>query len=328
MVVKILSDYPKARDCDKILVKRLFETFCYDKIHNGQIDLDQLLYEMPSQYNIVRERGRIQNTLGLFQASPEIKQRRNARADDKRVEFGRKSPKGKTLLIYCDESGKKSRFATVSSFCRVQLDGAPERMDLKALKIHQGWDTEFKFNKVSAKNIEQYKDFFALALAMTPTWFSRTLWLENAKATSHKQEETIWEMLRFMVQDIIMTEIELDRVRPPFSVRFVKDEDGDSDLIFIKKFRTDLERMLSRSQKAKDVVLEDVSAEDSQDQVDIQIADLIAGSFGRLKNTPENKKHPKNEFAEFVQNNLGFLPDAKGSDRVSFRDFAEAKTID
>jgi hypothetical protein len=164
-VVQLLAEEPETRDSDTLLAKRLFEVFYPQFIEDGYIQLKDL-FDLPKPYDIQRYRAHIQNTLGLFRASPRIREARLKMQSKKHAEFSQdgEGPPLNTLTIACDESGKNGTFTVVAAFCTI-LVCEEEYIDLDEVKSDLGISSETKFGKVGRENISLFQNFFDLALA-------------------------------------------------------------------------------------------------------------------------------------------------------------------
>ena len=319
-VIHVLADDPPTRDCDRLLVRRLFQRFYPSKIVDDRIHLDDL-DELPKAYDIQRYRAHIQNSLGLFRASPEIREQRARMRSKKEAEFSNE----KALFIYCDESSLTSDYTVVGSFCRGQVSGEP-LFPLDEVHGQFGEDKEFKFSKVRKQSIDTYTRFLASVLASTAPWSVHALWLANQRAASRSQEDRVWAMLRLLAGEVILHQIQAQRFSPPFKVYLLKDSDGGQDELRLKDLQREILTDIGQHSKTTDVTLELIRAEDSKETPGIQVADLITGSFSRLKNQPYGDG-PKDRFAKEVLTRIGYLPAGRNHDRVSFVDFLAADPL-
>lgn len=323
-VVKLLSEQPETRDSDLHLTVRIFEHFYPQYIKNGAIKLADL-FKIPKQYDIQRLRAHVQNTLGLYQASVQVREARLKLQKKNHSKYSREanSSSSKTLNIFCDESGKTDKYSVVAAFCTVQIDGEPE-FSLEGIKADLGIDSEVKFNQVKPKNREVYRDFFQLVLAHSEPWSARGLYLKNQQAARHSQDERVWKMLRFLLTDVIAREIETQRLRPPFRVRIIKDADPSQDAIRLKHYEEHLRSELRRVPETRGVELITVRAEDSKADPGLQAADLVAGAFSRRLNG-DGSDSPKTQLANDVLTLLGYPANESGKDHVSLVDYRDAR---
>ncbi len=322
-VIHVLADDPSTRDCDRLLVRRLFQRFYPSKIVDDRIHLDDL-DQLPKAYDIQRYRAHIQNSLGLFRASPEIREQRARMRSKKEVEFSEFSTE-KALFIYCDESGLASNYTVVGSFCRGQVSGEP-LFPLDEVHAQFGEDKEFKFSKVRKQSLDTYSRFLTSVLATTAPWSVHALWLENQRAASRSQEDRVWAMLRLLAGEVILRQVQTQRFSPPFKVYFLKDSDSGQDELRLKDLQRELLADIGQHSKTTGVTLELLRAEDSKETPGIQVADLITGSFSRIKNQPDGDGL-KDRFATEVLKKIGYLPAGRNHDRVSFIDFLTADPL-
>jgi hypothetical protein len=102
-VALILNRYPDTRDSDVRLMLKYWEA--YHRYHGGPIRPEDL-FERTRLTSLARARARIQNTHGLFQASPEVRQRRKALSEEELERAREATVRYPSYTVVLDESGK------------------------------------------------------------------------------------------------------------------------------------------------------------------------------------------------------------------------------
>jgi hypothetical protein len=113
-VAHILNQFPKTRESDITLSIYLLRTFYPDFIRNETISLNDL-YKLPHFYDMQRERARIQNDYGLFQASRKIRELRLRHKTEEAERLAMKKPDFRPVFISTDESGKNGKYLIIGS---------------------------------------------------------------------------------------------------------------------------------------------------------------------------------------------------------------------
>ena len=324
-VATILSEIPLTRDCDLQLTIELLSRFYPEFIENDSVKLRDL-FELPKHYDIARQRAYLQNSLGLFHASPEVRERRLRMAEKKRGEFGQFSTASteKTLHIYCDESGKGDVYLLAAAFCFVQI-GDEVPVGFEKTKSDLGITDEIKFSKMSKNNRERYLDFLQCIFASCGAWSARGLYLKNSSAHTHSKEEKIWEVLQFLVTDIIVSEIESERLIPPFSICLLKDADPNQDSIRLKHYEENLRDALRKHPETSGIEIKTLAAGDSKQVAALQAADLITGAFNNLKNRDSKPSEEKLRASQEILELIKFKSESESGDNVSLRDYTQAR---
>lgn len=312
-VAWILNNYPDARNSDITLQLRYWETFCPEDFDGIAIAADDL-YKLPRLTSLVRARARIQNTLKLFLADPEVRRQRKTLSEDEREEAAAaRSSSAPVYAVYLDESGKTQENLVVGSLWLLQ---GPESYRL-AVKLDRwreasGFRKELHFADLDAESLPHYKAAIDVVL-------------ENASALSFKYvtvpragtgavNQTIPKLIYYLVARGVAHEHQSGRAPLPRNLQLWKDaEEVGYDALVLADVGDRL-RNAAAGQFGGDLFVDVLAAADSKNNNLLQIADLFAASVNRLIN-PAPRTGPKHELAIYVVERTGTSLEAAGAEQ-------------
>ena len=163
-VAWILNHYPSARDSDvkcQIIYWKTFESELYS---GGDISLEN--YPKLLKLNtIIRSRALVQNNLGLFIASPEVRKYRGKLQEEEKLKALEVRPTHPVYCIYADESGKTSKYLLVGSIWILRsYDTMKLTAALNAQKKEIGFTSEIHFKEINKGNLEKYESLLGILI--------------------------------------------------------------------------------------------------------------------------------------------------------------------
>lgn len=326
-VVRMLSRFPEARNDDDELWERLVRTYAPQEVdEEGRVHLSSFK-ALPRRYDAQRARAHIQNSLGLFLASPEIEEARRKRAEEEGARYSPRNLKAERLFVFCDESQKTKtdRYLTVGSvWVRSQEDRDAIQGYLGDWRHRSGAGTdEFHLSKLkSSERLDRYVEFFETIQERSDVVAFRAVVLDQQNVRC-STEDMVREAHRHLLQRSVEFDLERRRLTPGRQLVVYKDSDG-ADHLAVENLRNQIRADL-RDYHHGSFVLTDLQALDSKDSDLIQVADLFAGAVARAWRRVEDpgegpQKNAKEEFTNVLCKRLG-LARCRPTTRDSGEDF-------
>lgn len=295
-VAWVLNHYPSARDSDIKCQTLYWKTFQSDVYSGGPIPEDK--YPQLEKLNsITRARAQVQNTLGLFKASPEVRKYRGTLEEEEKQKALEVRPSHPVYCIYADESGKTGKYLMVGSLWVLksyETIKITRAINLKKSEI--GFKGEMHFKEIDKNNISQY-----LALLGTLIENSSSISFKGLgvlRAGLYSVDDTLNKLFYHMVITGIKQENQSGRAILPRNLQFRKDTEEESkDKLSMMEIELQL-RHASTSIFNGNVYIDVVEAEDSTISPLMQISDLFVSSISRTLNREKSSDHPKDLFAD------------------------------
>jgi hypothetical protein len=313
-VAIILNRYPETRESDIALQLRYWREF--DEWHGGLIS-EQDLYNFTRLTSIVRSRARIQNVLGLFQASAPVRQRRGKLAQDEHERAVDEGPPASALAVFADESGKNQDHLIVGG---IWFGNSHELFALdRAIadwRHRTRFESELHFVDINDQNEPLYQEAFEVVLENASSISFKAL---RAERRGIRDAEAAFDDLFYlMLVNGVRHEHDTGRSPLPKTLQFWKDqEDVNRDKLRLATLRDRVLQAGKSTFEGRLRVGEFVAVESHQIDM-MQIADLFIGALGRRINTPSAMPKAKDRFSSYLLNRIG-LPN--GPDLAS-GDFA------
>ncbi len=306
-VAWILNHFPKTRDSDIGLQIRYWQNFQSDLFNNGDFSILDY-YRLARLTTLTRARATIQNKLKLFQASDEVKVRRKQLQANERDNALKKRPNYHVLSVFVDEAGKTQGNLVVGSMWFLN---SPETFRIHTIvnewKKKRGFDGEFHFQSITDAKLPLYLEFADFVSS------NSSLISFKAISVQRKGIADVGAALLKLTYQLLVRGIEHEhssgRAPLPRGISVIKDaEEIGYDKIFVAELNDRL-KQASASQFQNDLYMEHFSATESAGLVNLQITDLFTSSLSRHLNTTGEKKQPKDKFAEYFLDKVGY---AKG----------------
>jgi len=303
-VAWLLNQFPKTRDSDITLQIRYWRQFESERFGGSDIPLRDY-YRLAKLTTLTRARQTIQNTLKLFQASDEVKTRRQKLQEGERANALKKHPNCLQYAIYVDESGKNQDNLIVGSLW--YLNGTET---LKIRNLVEKWKSdhavkdELHFKSITDAKLPKYCELADLIAANSAMLSFKSISVpRRGIANIH---DALLRLTSHLIVRGIEHEITTGRATLPRRLSLCKDsEEIGQDKIFAAEL-SDRMKQAAASQFHDDLYVGEFSAEDSAANIHLQIADLFTSSIGRQFNASGDKKHPKNQFADYLLRKLGY----------------------
>lgn len=296
-VAWLLNNYPKTRDSDIALQVRYWREFEPDHFAGGDLSVSDY-YRLTKLTSVAHARATIQNDLNLFQACDEVKKRRKKLEESERQNAIKRRPNCHQFTVYLDESGKTQDNVIVGSLW--YLSG------IETLKIHNlvqdwkkshGFDGELHFQSITETKLPSYLELADLIAANSAMLSFKSLSVER-RGISNTHDALLRLSSHLLVKGI-EHENQTGRAPLPRGLSVCKDaEEPGKDKIFAAEL-TDRMKQTAASQFQGDLFIDEFSAEDSSNNIHLQITDLFASSIGRQLNAHGERKHHKDEFADY-----------------------------
>lgn len=302
-VALILNNFPDTRDSDFKLQIKYWEIFQPDLVNGKTIHLDN--YPKLERLNtIVRARAFIQNTCGLFEASPEVKEHRGLLADDEKEKIKKEKPDYPVISIFADESGKNDKTLIVGSIWFLHESSANELIQrIFTWRNTNDIKNEFHFRNINDKNLQTYKKLVEILIAHSSAVGFRAITVERA-GISHVQDAFI-KLYSQLILKGIEFENKSGRAKLPRYIQFIKDKEEDGfDKLLLSEVRERLESS-SKLHFNGELLIDFLRADDSKQQPFLQLADLFASSINRIYNQVGNSFSAKDDFAQYFLNAFG-----------------------
>lgn len=311
-VIRMLAEHSETRDDDDALWEWLVRTYTPREVdRKGRISLDRMK-SLPKRYDAQRARAHIQNSLGLYLASPEVQEARRKLAKEEGANYSPRNQKAEKLFVFCDESSKTKddRYLVVGSvWLQAQDNFDAMRGYLGDWRLQSGaMGHEFHFSKLTQSGLVQCVEFFK-HISVRPDVVAFRAVVLDQKSVRRSSEEKVREAHRMLLQRSIEFDVERGRLTPGKQIYVFKDSDGIDDALAVESLRqqvrADLRNYMHGSYPLADLQSLDSSASDL-----IQVADLFTGAVARAwrrQSDPgtEPLSKPKDAFTDVVCERLG-----------------------
>ncbi|UXZ21413.1 DUF3800 domain-containing protein [Pseudomonas sp. YeP6b] len=292
----ILNHYPSARDSDIKCQFLYWKTFQSDLYSGGAIPEDKYP-ELEKLNSISRARATVQNTLGLFKASPEVRKYRGTLEEEEKQKALEVRPSHPVYCIYADESGKTGKYLMVGSLWVLR---SYETMKITRAVNQKKSDINFKgemhFKEIDKNNINQYLALLGVIIENSTSISFKGLGV--LRAGLYSVDDTLNKLFYHMVINGIKEENVSGRAILPRNLQFRKDSEEESkDKLSIMEIKLQLQNA-STAIFNGNVYIDVVEAEDSAISPLMQISDLFVSSISRVLNREKPSEHPKDIFAD------------------------------
>lgn len=297
-VAFVLNHYPETRDSDQLLTLKYWETFQNDLYNKGVITSESYM-KLEKQSDITRARAKIQNDIGAFEATEEIKGMRSEKElNYKSVQVDISEEATPVTYVFCDESGKTQDIAIVGSVWGhgSSLAGLKKSMQEFKQKLEWGPKDEFHFVKVNKNNIDIYKEFIDIVAEFSETIGFKAVCF-NKKGSALKIDDIVTKLYLVALCDGLNHEIESGRATLPRTINIVKDKEDAKDRLILETQKLELQTHIKTTFNGKASVGYFDSA-DSFLHPMLQIADIFTSCLGRKVNEGGSQNH-KDELANY-----------------------------
>ncbi|MCZ6678082.1 MAG: hypothetical protein O7E52_12610 [Candidatus Poribacteria bacterium] len=219
-----LNNHLDSRNSDITLLLKYWEYFDSDIYDRVSIRPDDL-YRLTHPGSIIRARARIQNQLRLFQASPEVRQRRKTLAEEEREKAIEKSVSYPVFAVFADESGKTQRHLIVGSLWILH---GPESWRLfnqiRKWREERNFTKEFHFQSINLSNIDHYLDVVNLLIENSSAVSFKVISVERSGAGP--VDAAIGRLYYYLLVRGIEHEVETGRGPLPRTLQLWKDAEA------------------------------------------------------------------------------------------------------
>ena len=314
-VAWILNHYPEARDSDIKCQLIYWRTFQSDLYNGGDIPLKH--YPNLQRFNsISRSRATVQNILGLFIATPQVRKYRGKLEEEEKQRALSVRPSHPVYCIYGDESGKTGKYLLVGSIWILRsYDTIKLTAAINTKKTELDFKGELHFKEINKGNYEKYLAILGVLIQNSSNISFKGLAVERSGLYS--VDDTLNKLFYHMLILGIKEENTSGRAILPRNLQFRKDsEEPSKDGLSIMEIELQLNNAAS-SIFSGNVYIDHVGVEDSSISPLMQIADLFVGSISRILNKDEGKEGPKDWFAKEFLAAFGMSTDNKNLAELS-----------
>jgi hypothetical protein len=254
--------------------------------------------------SITRARAYVQNDLGLFQASAEVRGRRGKLSDEEKARL-LELPKRKlypTIAAYGDEAGKTEDHIVVGTVWF--LHGPDQLLATRAVEeLANEWNfaSELHFKEIDERRLPFYRTVVQRVLAVAPTIAFTS---GNVLRRGHKNVD---EVVRQLYYQVIVRSLrhhhESGRAPLPRTLIFVKDAENEGPDRLLLADIEDRLHQASENLFAGELAIDRLGVDDSKQNLLLQLADLYTSSVSRVLNRT-GKPGAKDMFAEFFLESL------------------------
>ena len=302
-VAWVLNHFPKTRDSDIALQVRYWQNFQSKQFNGGDISVTNY-FRLAKLTTLTRARAIIQNQLKIFQASDEVKKRRKQLQDKERDNALRKRATYHQHAVYIDESGKTQDNLIVGSMWF--LNG-PET--IKFYRVVDEWRKarnfagEFHFQSITEAKLVNYMEFADLVAANSALICFKVISVPRRGVANVR--DALLKLTYHLLVRGIEHEHSTGRAVLPRGIQVCKDaEELGQDKIFIAEL-SDRMKQAAATQFRDELYIGDFLAEESSQNMHLQIADLFASSVSRRLNTGGDGEQPKDRFAQYFLEKVG-----------------------
>ena len=314
-VAWVLNHYPSARDSDIKCQLIYWKTFQSDIYSGGAIPEDKYP-ELEKLNNITRARAQVQNTLGLFKASPEVRKYRGTLSEEEKQKALEVRPTHPVYCIYADESGKTGKYLMVGSLWVLKsYETIKITRAINQKKKEIGFKGEMHFKEIDKNNISQYLSLLGSIIENSSSISFKGLGV--LRAGLYSVDDTLNKLFYHMVINGIKEENQSGRAVLPRNLQFRKDKEEESkDKLAMMEIELKL-RHASTAIFNGSIYIDIIEAEDSAISPLMQISDLFVSSISRILNREKISDHPKDIFADKFLSSFGMVYKDKKFDELS-----------
>ena len=311
-VAWVLNQYPEARDSDVALFVTYCRVFYPDVVGSGLIHLEQVK-DLPRGKTLERARRKVQNTYGMYKASPDVQRLRGTLQQEETERHAGERPVHPSLNVFADESGKTQGRLVVGSVWFVAPFDMPRLLrELEEWRTEALGGSELHFKRISASNVETYRTFVDRFVRRDPFMgFKALVWEREGIGDV---PSALADMFYYVLRRGVEHEDASGRAALPRALNFVKDEESPGyDRRVLSRIREQLD-VASSSVFGGRLTVGDLDAEPSGQSPFLQVADLFTSSVSRIAN--EDADGPKDQFARYFIEAVGGTLDGEDSDRA------------
>lgn len=305
-VAQMLNYYPATRDSDITLSIKLLKTYYPSFIQpDNSIHLDDL-YKIPKFYDMQRHRAKLQNSYGLFQASPEVRAFRKKHEFQEAEKFSRAVPDFSPIFVFADESGKNNKYLLIGSLWIYSIEHHSQASkSLNDWRKKSGYANELHFKDLKDdKDVDTASQFFDMLVASTPLHAFKALVVRNDQIPTPRRLDALYDGFGEMLIEGIKSEVLNKRVSPPLTLHLTKDADPATDVLKIRELNRKLMTAFQTEFEDRSVTLDanKVNSAPSIANNLVQVADLFTGSLNRWLNQgiTDSSEKPKDKFAKYL----------------------------
>jgi hypothetical protein len=297
----VLNHFPKTRSSDIALQIKYWQLF--DKVKNDCIAIEDL-YALTRLTSLARARAKIQNEYQLFLADAEVQEHRGTLEEaekDKALE----STDYPVYAVFLDESGKTSKKLIVGSlwFLAEGSQSIALYLSTQELKKRSKFVGEFHFSEMGKEDVEVYKELIEIFISQGGAISFKFISVER-EGIKHIQT-AIEDLYYMLLVGGIDHEISTGRAPLPRILNVWKDmEEPGGDKILMAKLTDKLHQASAHKYGGK-LIVEKCVAVDSQSNIFLQVADLVASSVNRILSRSGSAYNHKDEFANYLISRLG-----------------------
>jgi hypothetical protein len=302
-VAWLMNHHPDTRNSDIALQIRYWKTFEKEIVNGDYIKLDDL-YRLPRLGSLTRARARIQNEYKLFQANPEIRERRGTLEEDER-DKAVQIPDYPVYAVFLDESGKDAANLIVGSLWFLSAGEESIRLQRASSELIEKtrFSHEFHFSKVNKEDVPVYQALIDIFVSQGGTISFKFISVEKTGIKNTKV--ALDDLFYLLITRGIDHEISTGRAPLPRILDVWKDlEEVGADKLLMAKLEEKLRQAAVNTYDRK-LTVQRCVALDSKANIFLQVADLVAGSVNRALNRVEGIRNHKDELADYVLNHLG-----------------------
>jgi hypothetical protein len=283
-VAWVLNNYPDTRNSDVGLMLQYWTLFT--SYPGGSISPDDL-FKLPRLTSLSRARARVQNTLKLFLADPEVRKHRGTLSEEEREQAVlAKSVSAPVYAVYADESGKTQKNLLVGSLWLLQGPEAyPISRKLSAWREAIQFHDELHFAELEERRLPIYKA--AVDLVIDNASALSLKYITVPRQGAGQPTQVIPRLLYHLVARGIEHENESGRAPLPRTLQLWKDAEEVSYDKLVLADLSDRLKNAAAGQFAGKLIVDVVEAANSKGNDLLQVADLFVASLNRVINPPE-----------------------------------------
>jgi len=255
-VAYILNNFPAARNSDKILALAYWEWF-----QNEDFDpvFAEKLFKLEHVPTLSRERAKIQNSFGLFQATDEVKERRGGLEVEKKEIYTPADEMEFKITVYADENGKSDAVMSVGGVWFLDPGKYVDIwLALAEYKKRHEIKSELKFSALTKHNAGVTLGYVDVFLEFKSFTSFKIVYL-TTRDLRRPIETALYDLYRHFLLEGAQFEVEKGRITLPRTIELMKDKDEGSDIINLKDMKVKLFGDMGSTFKNQ-LILSDVGA--------------------------------------------------------------------
>lgn len=296
-VAWVLNHFPDTRNSDIALQLKYWERFEPD-LYDGRAVEPKDMFKLTRLTSLQRTGAKIQNSYGLFQASPNVKRRRGKLSDEEKEKAAAQQPDLPIFAVYADESGKTQEHLLVGSMWFPYAEELGSlTLAIQDLKRRRGFKGELHFKEINASKLPFYKELVGLLGRKASTYSFKAVSVERRGVGN--VANALRDLYFVLLVVGIKHEVDSGRAVLPRKLQLLKDaEEPGSDKLVLAWLK---DRMVASAANRFDGDLKpDVfEVEDYKLSEALQVADLFTSSINRLLNVAGGGNQPKDQFAQY-----------------------------